>query len=116
MGTADKFDFASQTVIQILGLSSVILALTITFAKEQIAKERPKALLPLKVSWILEISSIVFGVWTLMALTGQVSSTKVAAPSVWSPQVTRPAQIQILCFLGAMISLVVAAWKSFKDA
>ncbi len=111
---AHAFDFASKTVTQILGLSSGILALTITFAKEQIAKERPEALLPLKISWILEILSILFGVWTLMALTGQVASPNVTCPSVWSLKITIPAGIQILCFLGAMVALLLSAWKSFR--
>ena len=69
----------------------------------------------LKASWGLLLFSVLSGVWTLMALTGQVASTKITDPSVWSPQVTVPAGIQILFFLGAMIALVVAAWKSLKD-
>lgn len=110
---ADSFEFASKTVTQIMVLSSGILALTITFAKEQLAKERPNALPPLKVSWVFEILSILFGIYALMALTGQVASNELTNPSVWSSQVTIPASLQILCFLVSMIALVVAAWKSF---
>lgn len=110
----DSFNFASDTVKQVIGLSSGILALTVTFAKEQIAKNRPSALLPLKASWFFEIFSLIAGVWALMAITGQVSSTSVTSPSVWALQVTIPAILQIVFFVFAMMSLVLAGMKSFK--
>lgn len=110
----NAFEFASKTVTQVMGLSSAILALTITFAKEQLAKDCPNALWPLKVSWIFEILSLLAGAWSLMAITGQIASPKITNPSIWALQITIPAGIQVISFLVAMIALLVAGWRSFK--
>lgn len=108
----DTFKFASETVTQTIGLSSAILALSVTFQKEQLAQNFPKALMPLKLSWVLHILSILAGVWSLMAITGQFSSPNVINPNIWVPQITIPVGIQISLFFVAIVALVVAGWKS----
>ena len=111
----DKFNFASDTIKQILGISSGILALTVTFAKEQIVKGRHSVMLPLQISWGLEILSLFAGIWALIQITSQVVSENLCQqPSVWASGITVSASLQIFFFLFAMLFLALAGIKSFK--
>ncbi|MCG8313684.1 MAG: hypothetical protein MI976_10745 [Pseudomonadales bacterium] len=115
MELIDAFNFASNTVNQVIALSSGILALTVTFAKDHlVSANSPSGLKALKASWVCQIMSVVFGVWSLMSLTGQVASTKIKNPSVWNSSVTFPVSLQFGFFLLALVFLVWAAWSAFK--
>ncbi len=114
MALIDAFTLASTTVVQVITLTSGVLALTVTFAKDYLIKSKDSGFIPLKVSWACEVVSLFAGIWGLMALTGQIASTEVDSPSVWSYKVTIPVGIQIVSFFVAMVALVVAGYRSFK--
>src|ERR1044071_2087514 len=64
------FDFAADTTKQLITLSSGIIVITVTFQKD-VFKDLPnEAKVILYISWLLYFLSILFGILTMMALTG----------------------------------------------
>jgi len=70
------FDFAADTTKQLIGISTGIIALMVTFSKDIVGDpaNSPKTLLAW--TWGLFIVSIIFGILTLMALTGTLQPQK----------------------------------------
>jgi hypothetical protein len=102
------FDFAADVAKQFITLSTGILALTITFAKDIGGGPSQGAPLLLGLSWVLYLLSIVAGVWTLMALTGELEPVGTAeSPSTRRGNVVTPALVQIATFVCAT-GLVIA--------
>jgi hypothetical protein len=99
------FDFASETTKQLLALSTGIIALTITFSKDFVHQVPARAVTFLVWAWLSYLMSIVFGIWTLMALTGtlQPKINTIAPPRIWGRNVTRPSSLQILSFLIGLV-------------
>ncbi len=64
------FDFASETTKQLITISTAIITITVTFSKEIIGGADTSTKILLMVAWGLFLFSIIFGVFTLMALTG----------------------------------------------
>lgn len=64
------FDFASETTKQLITIATAIITLTVTFSKEIIggAENAPRSILVW--TWAVFILSIIFGICTLMTLTG----------------------------------------------
>jgi hypothetical protein len=60
-------------------------------------------------AWCFFLISIVFGLMTLMALTGnlETASNASALPSIRSTNVRVPAILQILCFLIGMLLTIL---------
>jgi hypothetical protein len=109
-------DFAADVVKQLLTLSTGILALTITFATDIVGdRETPTVLLG--ISWIAYILSILFGLWALFAMTGELEQLPAKGnnqgqePSIRGRNVTLPAILQIVTFLGA--TAFIAAYGLF---
>ncbi len=67
------FEFASDLSKQLITLSTGIIALTITFAKDILGPTSKSGSRLLLFSWIGYLLSIVFGIWCLMALTGSLA-------------------------------------------
>jgi hypothetical protein len=102
------FDFAADVAKQFITLGTGILALTITFAKDIGGGPSRGAPLLLGVSWVLYLLSILAGVWTLMALTGELEPIGSAeSPSIRRSNVVTPAFAQIASFVVAT-GLVIA--------
>lgn len=103
------FEFAQETTKQLLTLSTGIIALTITFSTDVLKQVPSEAKLFLVWAWLAYIVSTIFGIWTLMALTGTLEpkdKSKVPA-SIRGGNVTIPSTIQILSFLVGIILTVV---------
>ncbi|PKP11491.1 MAG: hypothetical protein CVU08_12150 [Bacteroidetes bacterium HGW-Bacteroidetes-3] len=64
------FDFAADATKQLITLSTAIIALTITFSKDIVGAANIGNSFSIFAAWILFIISIVFGILTLLALTG----------------------------------------------
>src|SRR5678815_4077856 len=118
----EAFTFASDTTKQLIALTSAIIAVTVTFAKDIFAIAPGVSKIALVVAWLGYITSLVFGVFTLMALTGEISSSpttktdasaaaakpkKARGTGIWSGSVTTLSAIQILVFLIATGVIVV---------
>lgn len=110
----DQINFAFATVCQILNLSSAFLLITITFRNNKNLALTSEDLSALKLSWILEAFSILFGCHALMVLTGDAASY-IPDLSIWSIRIRIPVMGQILCFFVAIVCLIAATWKSFKQ-
>src|ERR1019366_2203272 len=72
MDEKDKkaFDFAADLTKQPITLVTGTLALTITFSKDFLQKTPASARLWALWAWGVLLASVVFGIWTMMALTG----------------------------------------------
>lgn len=94
--------FASELAKQIMTLSTAVITATISFTKDLVAQASKEAVRFLRLSWMCFLFSLVFGVWTLMALTGSLAS-KGAGPGgtgeLLALNVRLPASLQIVSFL-----------------
>ena len=70
------FEFAKDSTKQLITLSTGIVALTITFAKDILGgvPAGPRRLL--FAAWVVYLISIICGRWTLLALTGSLEPKK----------------------------------------
>ena len=109
-------EFAADVAKQFITLSTAILALTITFATN-IAKSSGAPTLLLGLSWVLYVIAIICGMWTMMALTGELEPAQDSPdaptqthPSIRGANVVLPALLQIAFFLIATALVVVYAW------
>jgi hypothetical protein len=68
-------------------------------------------------AWITYLLSIIFGVWALLAMTGELqpSSQSTEDPSIRRPNVTTPSVVQILTFIAATALLIAYAVLTFKS-
>src|SRR5262245_40732628 len=117
MDEQDKlaFEFARDTTIQLLTLSTGVVALTVTFGA-QIVGGTPVHLKWLAVvCWVCLLVSVLFGLLTLMALTGTLEPLEgQQRPSIRGANVTRPAVLQIVMFfLGLVFGLSFAVAAVF---
>lgn len=112
------FEFASNSVKQLITLSTGIVALTITFAKDILhgVSLGPRALLI--GAWLVYLLSITFGVWTLLALTGSLEPEG-ADPQNWprasirGKNVKIPSVLQVLSFLlGTLLTVAFGIWAA----
>lgn len=101
-----SFDFALSTTRQVVSLSTGFLALTITFLNGSEPAVEGTARCILITSWILFLFSIIFGVATMMAMTGNLGkSDSDNNPSIYDSNVIIFAIFEMLSFI---ISVVLA--------
>jgi membrane protein implicated in regulation of membrane protease activity len=104
------FTFAKELAIQLITLSTGILAISVTYAKEVLLKGSHSDVLS-KIAWATHLIAIVCGIWSLMALTGTlmpvVPPASAAVPG-FSANVRIPAAAQVFTFLLGTILLVIA--------
>ena len=105
------FNFAKDLAIQLITLSTGLLALSVTFTKEILVTISKSRLVVLRLSWGTHMFSILCGVWTLMALTGSlmpIVSTTPNALRQFGQNVRHPAAGQVVLFvLGTLLLLFV---------
>jgi hypothetical protein len=123
------FDFAVDLTKQLITLATVIITLTVTFSKDIIGVVDDSNRTLLLLSWIVFIISILFGILTLMALTGNLdpipkkqpkddtgSMPDPVAPSpnltITSSNVTSTAKLQIYTFLIALALTVTYGYNA----
>jgi hypothetical protein len=110
------FDFAQELAKQLITLATGVLTATITF-RDSLTKgitASPVGWLSLlQWGWLAQMISIAFGVWALMALTGELTpasgNSPPPAPRLSGFNVRFPFSAQILTFLvgTALISIYV---------
>jgi hypothetical protein len=104
---------ASTLTGQLITVSSGLLAFTVTFVEKFTPKDAPIAApTALKASWVCFALSIVFGFWTLMALTGTLTQLDRGVaetnPERWNSRI--PAIIMFGLFLLGVVFLIAAGW------
>jgi hypothetical protein len=102
----ESFAFARDTTKQLLTLSTAILTLTVTFQADIVADQSAATIDLLTAAWIAYLVSIVFGLATLMMLTGTLAATADDA-SINTLQIRVPAILQAITFL---IATTLVAW------
>jgi hypothetical protein len=109
-----SFDFAADLVKQLITLSTAIIAITVTFAKDIFVVSGSCAFEWLFAAWIMFFICIFFGIWTLMALTGTLNPIKQSQHSLTIQGVNCrvPASLQILTFLLGLAFTITYAIKS----
>jgi hypothetical protein len=112
------FNFAKDLAVQLITLSTGLLALSATFTKEILKTISKSREMLLRISWIVHVIAIVGGVWTLMALTGTLMPAAPKAPGTpfqFGSNVRVPAGLQVILFLlGTILLLVVYGSGSAK--
>ena len=114
----DGYKAGNELVKQLITLASGILALSITFTKD-VLKAIPKSTILLKLSWLVYLLSIIFGVWAMMAFTGMIfeAAIKGVTDSVkedWYGSSVIPLLAQIGSFIIATALLIAFGFKSLK--
>lgn len=108
------FDFASATVKQLITLSTALIVLSITFS-DNFNNQGNKTLL--LICWISFFLSVLFGIMTLMALTGTLEkctedNIKKVDLSIYRTNVKRPSGLQIGFFLIGLLFLGIYGGQS----
>jgi hypothetical protein len=110
-------DRAYETTKQVITLSTGIIALTVTFAKEFKVSNGDHLSVPwqLQVSWLLYCASVIFGVWTLMAITGtNLQLDDGGARSHQSQNIRIPARLMLATFVGGVATTMWAGFSIVK--
>lgn len=107
-------DVAAEISKQLITLSTGIVALTITFAKDFLGGASQNKLRILYCSWSCYIITIVSAIWHLSAITGNLLHTKNGVMQ-WDSTII-PAYLQLIAFLAGTILLVVFAAKAKRRA
>jgi hypothetical protein len=100
------FDFATDTVKQLITLATGIIALTITFLHDILGVTGAKPPTVLVWSWAGYGASVLFGLLTMMGLTGELTADE---PSITSWSVALPGMLQVLGFLAGTVLLILFA-------
>lgn len=110
-----SFEFAQDLTKQLITLATSIIAVEITFSKDLIQKLPDCARYCAITSWAAFMLSILFGIFTLMALTGNLTRLEKGLPAtIMSKNVTRPSKIQIFFFLLGLAFTICYGFEGFK--
>ena len=111
--TTKAFDFAQDVTKQVLTLATGIIALTITFFKNFANHAPHTAEILMGWSWVAYLASVVFGLFTLMALTGTLQPVRPGniKLSIQGVNIRLPALVQLACFF---IALVLSVWAGIR--
>jgi len=96
-------EYAARLAEQIITLTTGVIGVSITFMKDFIGKAPKNTKKYIKISWFIYLVSLIFGIWTLMAITGTIEA---AQNSIGGP-VKLPAALQIITFLIGTVFLIV---------
>ncbi|NJB84441.1 hypothetical protein GGR26_000186 [Lewinella marina] len=105
------FDFAADSTKLLITLATGMIALTITFSSDFVGDISGVPLWPILTAWVFYLLSVVFGVATMLSMTGELSAEAPAPeagqptpdPTVYAPSVTSKSLIQIALFLLALL-------------
>ena len=106
------FEFASELSEQLITISTAILALTISFTRDIPGNIPDRARRSLRAAWIMFGVSIVFGIWHLMALTGNLVVE--IAPTGIEKNARLAAAAQSLTFVAATTLSIVYALSRMR--
>lgn len=108
----DVIAFAADTTKEFIAFSTAILTLTATFAKDTFLADRTSPPVALGISWIMYLLCVFFGLWTLMALTGEAASPDGGRPDIYGTNVARPAGLMAVSFVIGLCFTTAAAWAA----
>lgn len=102
------FILAKDIAIELITISTALLALSVTFAKETFRNLSKTKEVFLKIAWWLLLVSILLGIFSLMQMAGNLLPAERyisvgVTPVDW--RVERTAQLQIITFVVGMFAL-----------
>ncbi|MEO1154671.1 MAG: hypothetical protein AAFX59_12505 [Pseudomonadota bacterium] len=114
-------DAAADTTKQILTLATAIIGLTVTFLDKFRGSAAAGETAPIETLWQIEFSWIAFGtviffgLWTLLAITGEVDKAKLEkrTPTAMNLNVRLPAFLTIIGFAAGMVFVIWAGLDKF---
>lgn len=111
------FDFTKELVIQLITLSTGILALSISFSEKLIKDyiNNKQLMSLLKKAWICYLVSIICGIWTLMAISGTLISIKPHTCLINS-NIVIPQSLQIITFLLSTVFIIRLGFKNIETS
>jgi hypothetical protein len=112
--TKTAFDFARDCTKQLITLATAIITLEITFKRDFVGTLPDGARRYASFSWLAFLLSVVFGVWTLMALTGTLEADKSIPVSIRGKNVVIPSMLQIILFLVGLSLTVIFGVKALR--
>jgi membrane associated rhomboid family serine protease len=112
------FTFAADVAKQLITISTALITFSVTFSKEvvQTIPKRPRRIL--FASWVLNLSSILFGLLVLLFLTGMLAPTAAVAnePIAIDLRVRIAASLQLLCFVIGIVLMVLYGRAALRQA
>lgn len=106
------FDFAQESTKQVLTLSTAILTVTIAFQKDIVGGLPKDHAGWLQVAWALYLTSILFGLCTLLNLSGNLERPKDDTPSIYVPSIRFFSGLQLVTFFLGTAATLVFGWKA----
>ncbi|MFI1176703.1 hypothetical protein [Streptomyces melanogenes] len=97
---------ASETSKHVLTLTTAVVTVTISLAKDIVGEATPSDLLWLQLAWLAHAISVLAGVGTLLALAGTVSEGD-DTTSIYSTNIRLPAALQMAFFALGLAFVVV---------
>ena len=107
-------EFANALAQQLITLATAILALTITFTKDILKDTNKSSLWLLKLSWVVFLASICFGIAAMSALTGTLAPVDAQPSLTLGFNVRLPAGLQFLSFITGIILIIIFGVMSLK--
>lgn len=108
--TKKAFEIAQEVIKQLLTLSTGMVGLTATFAKDLAKGVPPGALACAVVAWVLLLFSVALGALAMMCLAGEldpkVRPVPLPEPSIYRGNITFFAGLQVLFFFVALCFVV----------
>lgn len=102
------FDFATDLTKQLITLATILIGLSITFFEKFKINFSKDILLS---GWILLFLSVIFGIITLMAITGTLNDIcnkgKNKENSIYSKNIRIPSILQVITFLTGLLLIII---------
>ncbi len=105
---------ATDTMKQLMTLSSAILALSATFLKDLSRRTVTHKKL-IGIAWSLFIVSIVFAFWSVLAITGTVWKPEISPNGIYGSNVVIPSMLAIFTFVAAIVFFACFAYSCIAD-
>ncbi len=97
------FDFAQDTTKQILTLASAIITVTVTFLLGDLKNVSSSAQTVIEIGWGVYVLSILFGVLTLLNLSGNLERPGDGkSPSIYAGSIRCFSALQVITFVIAV--------------
>jgi len=107
------FDFAQESTKQLIALATGVIALTITFLTDVIKTAPAGSAGFLQAAWVLYLVSIVFGMLTMLMLTGNLERPGAGkSPSIYRGNIVVCSIAQVLTFSAAIGLTLVFGFKA----
>lgn len=109
------FDFAADLTKQLITLSTAIITLSVTFSKDIIGGIDHSNSCLLIWSWSIFIFSIACGIWSYMALTGNLESKQNNSNpifTIYAKGIRIPSIFQIITFAIALILICIYGYQA----